>query len=178
MQRALRDETERHQQEVQSLQSRITSLTTDLKSQTLSNEDLVTEINNLNEELRTAKRVEASLNQEIQNLKQNLFSGGRDSEHLRKLQAENGEFGAQIATLQGRLDAVSAQRDRLTRDVTGLQDQVNETRGIEKEFGSVRAERDDLRKSTMAAQINVAKLKAQVNDQERLSVRDHDSYEI
>src|SRR5277367_4640037 len=163
MQRALRNETERHQQEV--------------NAQTLSNEDLVTEINSLNEELRTAKRVEDSLNQEIQDLQQKVFSGGRDSEYLRKLQSENGEFRAQIVTLQGRLDAVSAQRDRLTRDVTGLQDQVNETKAIEKEFGSVRAERDDLRKSTMAAQINVAKLKAQVNDQERLSVRDHDSYE-
>ena len=61
--------------------------------------------------------------------------------------------------------------------MTGLQDQLNETKAIEKEFGSVRAERDDLRKSTMAAQINVAKLKTQVNDQERLSVREHDSYE-
>src|SRR5277367_1583930 len=177
MQRALRDETERHQQEVNSLQIRITSLTSDLKSQTLSSEDLVTEINTLNEELRTAKRVEDSLNQEIQDLRQKVFSGGRDSEHLRKLQSENGEFRAQIAQLQGRLDTVSAQRDRLTRDVTGLQDQVNETKAIEKEFGSVRAERDDLRKSTMAAQINVAKLKAQVHDQERLSVRERDSYE-
>ena len=177
MQRALRDETERHQQEVNALETRITSLTSELKSQTLSNEDLVTEINSLNEELRTAKRVEDSLNQEIQDLKQKVFSGGRDSEYLRKLQSENGEFRAQIATLQGRVDAVSAQRDRLTRDVTGLQDQVNETKAIEKEFGSVRAERDDLRKSTMAAQINVAKLKAQVNDQERLSVRERDSYE-
>ena len=177
MQRALHDETERHQQEVNTLETRITSLTSELKSQTLSNEDLVTEINSLNEELRTAKRVEDSLNQEIQDLQQKVFSGGRDSEYLRKLQSENGEFRAQIVTLQGRLDAVSAQRDRLTRDVTGLQDQVNETKAIEKEFGSVRAERDDLRKSTMAAQINVAKLKAQVNDQERLSVRDHDSYE-
>ena len=69
------------------------------------------------------------------------------------------------------------QRDRLTRDMTGLHDQLNETKAIEKEFGSVKAERDDLRKSTMAAQINVAKLKAQVNDQERLSVRERDSYE-
>jgi len=41
----------------------------------------------------------------------------------------------------------------------------------------VRAERDDLRKSTMAAQINVAKLKAQVNDQERMSVRERDDHE-
>src|SRR5277367_834718 len=177
MQRALRNETERHQQEVNALEIRITSLTSELKSQTLSNEDLVTEINSLNEELRTAKRVEDSLNQEIQDLQQKVFSGGRDSEYLRKLQSENGEFRAQIVTLQGRLDAVSAQRDRLTRDVTGLQDQVNETKAIEKEFGSVRAERDDLRKSTMAAQINVAKLKAQVHDQERLSVRERDSYE-
>jgi len=177
MQRALRDETERHQQEVNALETRITSLTTELKSQTLSNQDLVTEINSLNEELRTANRVQDSLNQEIQDLKQKVFSGGRDSEYLRKLQAENSEFRAQIATLQGRVDAVSAQRDRLTRDVTGLQDQVNDTKAIEKEFGSVRAERDDLRKSTMAAQINVAKLKAQVNDQERLSVRERDSYE-
>src|SRR5271155_4134937 len=138
MQRALHDETERHQQEVNTLETRITSLTSELKSQTLSNEDLVTEINSLNEELRTAKRVEDSLNQEIQDLKQKIFSGGRDSEHLRKLQAENSEFRAQIATLQGRVDAVSAQRDRLTRDVTGLQDQVNDTKAIEKEFGSLR----------------------------------------
>ena len=48
--------------------------------------------------------------------------------------------------------------------MAGLQDQLNDTHRIEREFGSVRAERDDLRKSTMAAQINVAKLKAQVND--------------
>ena len=48
--------------------------------------------------------------------------------------------------------------------MTELQNQLNETHQFETEFGSVRAERDDLRKSTMAAQINVAKLKAQVND--------------
>ena len=97
-------------------------------------------------------------------MRRKLAIGGRDSEHLRKIQAENAEFKSQIATLQDRLDEVSAQRDRLTRDMAGLQDQLNDTHRIEREFGSVRAERDDLRKSTMAAQINVAKLKAQVND--------------
>ena len=96
---------------------------------------------------------------------------------MRKLQSEHAEFIAQIAGLQGRLDAVSAQRDRLTSDMMGLQDQLNETKHTEKEFGSVKAERDDLRKSTMAAQINIARLKAQVNDQERVSVRERDTYE-
>ena len=51
--------------------------------------------------------------------------------------------------------------------MTGLRDQLNDTQRIEQEFGTVRAERDDLRMSTMAAQINVAKLKAQVNDLSR-----------
>lgn len=134
-------------------------------------DELETEVNALNEELRTAKRVEDSLNDEIQELRQKAFSGGRDSEYLRKMQSENSEFKHQIASLQSQLDSVSAQRDRLTREVNGLQGQLNETRAetldleaLGKEFGSVRAERDDLRKSTMAAQINVAKLKAQVND--------------
>jgi chromosome segregation ATPase len=134
-------------------------------------EELEIEVNALNEELRTAKRVEDSLNDEIQELREKAFSGGRDSEYLRKMQSENSEFKQQIVALQSQVDSVSAQRDRLTREINGLQGQLNETRaetqhfeGLEKEFGSVRAERDDLRKSTMAAQINVAKLKAQVND--------------
>ena len=164
IQRALRDGTERHQSEVDSLQRHIAQLTNDVKEGRQLSNDLEIEINTLNEELRTAKRVEDSLNEELQGLRQKLSIGGRDSEHLRKIQAENTEFKLQIAELQDRLDVVSSQRDRLTRDMTGLQDQLNETQRLEREFGSVRAERDDLRKSTMAAQLNVAKLKAQVND--------------
>ena len=45
-----------------------------------------------------------------------------------------------------------------------LQAQLNITLAETENFGAIRSERDDLRKSTMAAQINVAKLKAQVND--------------
>ena len=164
IQRALRDETERHQSEVNSLERHIAQLTNDVKQGRQLSHDLEIEINTLNEELRTAKRVEDSLNEELQELRLKISIGGRDSEHLRKIQAENSEFKSQLAALQDHLDAVSAQRDRLTRDMTGLHNQLNDTQRLEQEFGSVRAERDDLRMSAMAAQINVAKLKAQVND--------------
>jgi len=126
--------------------------------------ELETEITTLNEELRTAKRVEDSLNNEIQDMREKVFSGGRDSEHLRKLSAENGEFKQQIATLQARADTLASQRDRLERQLNETRAETQHYAGLEKEFGSIRAERDDLRKSTMAAQINVAKLKSQVND--------------
>jgi predicted nucleic acid-binding Zn-ribbon protein len=161
MQRALREETERHQNEVTSLQKQIVQLTSDVKEHRNLTNELETEVNALNEDLRAAKRVEDSLNDEIQGLREKVYSGGRDSEHLRKIASENAEFKVQIAGLQDKLDVMSTQRDRLVRDLTGLQ---NQTIAETQEFGSIRAERDDLRKSTMAAQINVAKLKAQVND--------------
>ena len=97
-------------------------------------------------------------------MREKLFSGSRDSEHLRKLSAENSEFKQQISTLQARVDTLASQRDRLERQLNDTRAETHHFQGMEKEFGSLRAERDDLRKSTMAAQINVAKLKAQVND--------------
>ena len=119
---------------------------------------------NLNEEIRTAKRTESSLNDEIQRLQQKAVSGGRDSELLRKLQAENAEFKQQISSLQTKLETVAAQKDRVMNDLAAIQSQLDHTRAETENFGSIRAERDDLRKSTIAAQINVAKLRAQVND--------------
>jgi predicted nucleic acid-binding Zn-ribbon protein len=97
-------------------------------------------------------------------MREKVFSGGRDSEHLRKLSAENGEFKQQVATLQARVDTLASHRDRLERQLNETRADTQHFAGLEKEFGSIRAERDDLRKSTMAAHINVAKLKAQVND--------------
>ena len=104
-------------------------------------------------------------------MRDRVANGSRESEYLRKLQSENGEFKVQIATLQGSLDAVSAQRDRLAAQVLDLQAKFNNASAVtqkyddlEKQFGSVRAERDDLRVSTMQSRIDVAKLKAQVND--------------
>ena len=104
-------------------------------------------------------------------MRDRVANGSRDSEYLRKLQSENGEFKVQIATLQGSLDAVSAQRDRLAAQVLDLQAKFHNASAVtqkyddlEKQFGSVRAERDDLRVSTMQSRIDVAKLKAQVND--------------
>jgi chromosome segregation ATPase len=188
IQQTLREETERHQTEVNSLRREITQLAADVKEVRKLNQELETDVNTLNEKLRTAKRVEDSLNEELQELHQKVFSGGRDSEHLKKVQSENAEFKAQILSLQQRLDSVSAQRDRFTREMTELQGQANETQRIEKEFGSVRAERDDLRKSTMGAQIIIAKLKTQVKDltsrdsselQQRLALvtQERDSFE-
>lgn len=147
-----------------SLQKQINQLTSDFKEARSLQTELETEITTLNEELRSAKRVEDSLNNEIQDMREKVFSGGRDSEHLRKLSAENGEFKQQIATLQARVDTLASQRDRLERQLNDTRAETQHFAGLEREFGSIRAERDSLRKSTMAAQINVAKLKAQVND--------------
>ena len=72
MQRVLREETERHQTEVNSLQRQISQLTNDVKEGRQLTHDLETEVNTLNEELRTAKRVEDSLNGELQELRQRL----------------------------------------------------------------------------------------------------------
>ena len=141
IQRSLREEIERHQNEVNSLQRQINQLTTDLKEGRQLTHDLETEITTLNEELRTAKRVEDSLNSELRELRQKLINGNRDSEYLRKLQSENSEFQLQITTVQNRLDDVSEQRDRLTKEMSALQDQLNSTERIEAEFGSVRAEK-------------------------------------
>src|SRR5438046_2838814 len=80
IQRALREETERHQTEVNSLQRQIIQLTIDVKQGRELHENLETEINALNEELRTAKHVEDSLNDELQELRQKLHLGSRDSE--------------------------------------------------------------------------------------------------
>lgn len=129
-------------------------------------EELETEINILNEELRNAKRAEDILNNDLQELRRRIASDGRDSEYLKKLQSENVEFKSQIAALQESLDSVSAQRDRLTRELNDTH-ATHQLENLEKEYGSVRAERDDLRKSTMAAQITVAKLKPQIGDLEK-----------
>ena len=164
VQRALRDERDRHENEVSSLQKQINHLSDDVKESRKLTEDLEAEINTLNEELRATKRTEDCLNEEIVRLQQKAVTGGRDSEHLRKLQAENIEFRQQISTLQTKLDTVTAHKDRLSREMATLQAQLNITLAETENFGAIRSERDDLRKSTMAAQINVAKLKAQVND--------------
>src|SRR5437667_10389005 len=121
IQHTLREETERNQTEVNSLQRQIAQLTTDVKQDRELHENLETEINALNEELRTAKRVEDSLNDELQDLRQKVHLRSRDSEDLKKIQLENTEFKKQIAALQDRLDEVSAQRDGLTREMTELQ---------------------------------------------------------
>jgi chromosome segregation ATPase len=160
----LRDENERHKNEVASLQKQINNLTRDAKNHNDLAQELEAEITSLNEELRAAKRTESSLNDEINLIQQRNVSGGRDSELLRKLQAENREFKLQISSLQSKLDTVNAQKDRVTRELASIQSQLDHTRAETENFGSIRAERDDLRKTTMAAQINVAKLRAQVND--------------
>src|SRR5579859_1923481 len=154
LQRALRDETDRHQSEVNALQKQITQLTNDIQSQSKLHSTLTSEINDLTESLRASKRNEQSLSNELTSLRQRMYSRDSDGEYARKLAAENAEFKNQIDELQHRLDGVGAQRDRLTKEVAGLQGQLNDTRmetlhfqDVEREFGSVRAERDDLRKS-------------------------------
>ena len=116
MKQALRDETERHRLEVESLQKQITKITADIKERRNLTDDLEREVSALNEELRSAKRVEDSLNNEMQALREKVFSGGRDSEYLKKIQLENTEFKQQISTLQAKLDTISAQRDKPTQD--------------------------------------------------------------
>jgi len=161
IQRALKEETERHRSEVDSLESQIERLTSDLKESRRQVADLEAAFAALNEDLRTAKRVEDSLNDEIQGLREKAFSGSRDAEYVRKLQAENAEFNREVASLQQRLDRVSAARDRLAVDVSG---QANETARLEREIAPVRAERDEAINQRNLADSQVRTLRSQLED--------------
>ena len=160
----MKEETGRHRSEVDSLQSQIERLTSDLKESRHQVTDLEAAFAALNEDLRTAKRVEDSLNDEIQGLREKVFSGSRDAEYVRKLQAENAEFNREVASLQQRLDTVSAARDRLAIDVSG---QVNETARLEREIAPVRAERDEAITQRDLADSQVRTLRSQLEDTKR-----------
>ena len=150
MQRALRDEAEHYKSEVNSLQKQIAQLTADFKEGNILRDELETEVNALNEELRNAKRLESSLNELIQELRVKVSDRESTSEQLKKLQAENGEFKSQISELQERLDVLTSQRNQLSRQVASLQAEIDQAkvamehrRELEKQFGSPGRERDN-----------------------------------
>jgi chromosome segregation ATPase len=158
IQRALRDETDRHRSEVEALQSQLDRLTADLRDSRTQTSDLESDLAALNEELRTARRVEDSLNQEIQSLREKTISGSRDAELLRKLQAENTEFRAEVSRLQDRLDKVSTTRDRLAGQVNGLESQNPEV--LHRHLSEAEKERD-------IADAQVRNLRSQLEDTKR-----------
>lgn len=158
IQRVLLEETDRHRSEVEALQSQLDRLTSDLRDSRTQTSDLESDLAALNEELRTARRVEDSLNQEIQSLREKTISGSRDGELLRKLQAENTEFRAEVSRLHDRLDKVSTTRDRLAGQVNGLESQ--NTEALHRHLSEAEKERD-------IADAQVRNMRSQLEDTKR-----------